>query len=280
MIAGRESFFSLGLKGYISQLISSVDDVFGLSVTTNLEDAWQKAPERLVEKIRSHVLAGNHKIRGSIWELYVWHWLSNNGFQVHYEQDFLNKKKKLDFLAEAKSGYKFYVEAKSFGPNESELLEGDTFYRGDFALKLRESLLLNTDQISEYQDLPVILAFSNSYSPLFQTPFETIRSLFGQPKMNIFFDDRPPELIVTDEGFWFTSNSKQRSFDAVILHNGLVPGFSSMTQPSIWLNPLSKKQFDFKTILESIPIYKSDKSILTSSRADNFVWRDVKLSNL
>ena len=273
----RESFFSHPVKNYLSKRLEESEHILELLMTMEIEDAWQSAPEVMAEKFRAQFESDDQLIRGLIWELFVWRNLQLQGHQVTYEESIPGSVKKLDFKIKSASGYEFYIEAKSIGPNEESLISENTDQKEDFDLELRKILSSHLRQIEDYNATPVLLAFSNSFTKLIETPFEKVRSLYGQPGIRIDLNTGESQATILDEGFWFRNSLDGRSFDGIIFHNGLVPGFSSFQAPSLWLNPNPIFKFDYKELLWPMDIYRSEEMLYKTSKQENYIWKEVRI---
>lgn len=274
---GRESFFSLKGQGYLFQKLKESSHVFELLTTTEIEDAWQLVPEVLANKVRNNINAGNFNLRGFLWEMYIFKQLHQHGHKVEYEQNLDGVSQKLDFKVVSSKGYEFYIEAKSIGPNESEMAREETFYAGDLGMDLRVELSKHLNQVRNFKDAPVILAFANSYSRLFDTPFEYIRAFFGQPGICVNTISFETTNVLLDSGFWNSQETSERGFDGVIFYDGLAPGFSSYTTPKLWLNPFPKFEFDFTQLGWEMDIYKADKDLFITSANRKYTWDKVSI---
>jgi hypothetical protein len=67
----RESFFSHPVKNYLSRRLEESSNTPELLMTMEIEDAWQSAPEVMAEKFRAQFDSEDQRIRGLIWELFV-----------------------------------------------------------------------------------------------------------------------------------------------------------------------------------------------------------------
>lgn len=271
----RESFKSLGLNGYLADRIQNVDHIFEIITSQDIEDAWQSAPEDLAQKLRASARSGSVSIRGYLWELYVWSKLSIPGNRVTYEEVIPGRKTKFDFKVTNLAGYTYYVEAKSMGPNEDELATGQTEFQGDLALKFREQIRSFLRQTEEFKNGPVLLALGNGYQRYFQSTFETIKCLYGQPAITINKETNESWSSWSDQGFWHPQSNAERSFDGIIFLDGLVPGFSTFNEPELWLNPIAPYAFDIHELSWPMNIYKSDAKLYKTSKKDNFIWAPV-----
>ena len=271
MTSGRESFFKLPWSGQLQTLMRNDDHFFVLKMDMAIEDAWQTIPEEMASRIIGNVKSGNQ--RSALWEMFVWMKLTGGNRRVEYETDSENSKNRLDFKVTTTSGYEFFVEAKSFGPSESDLVNETTDAPGEIVCHIRSRLKSSLKQIKDYKDKPVILAFANSFSGITGTKFQFLSILFGKPGVRIHLDTNLVENVITDLGFYLSDSEFNTNFDGVIFHDGFAPGFSTFNDPCLWLNPNSNSQFDFTQLGWEMDIYKAEGGkIWKTNLSCDFKW--------
>lgn len=276
---GRESFASLGLSGYLAERIIRVDDIFEFRTAQEVEDAWQTAPEALANLFRRASKSGSVAIRGYLWELYVWSKLTRSGNIVTYEEVIPGRNTKFDFKVTTPTGYTFYVEAKSLGPNEQDLLADQTEFQGDLALEFRKLIRSYLRQAEEFRDGPILLALGSGFHKYFHSNFETIRCLYGQPSITINRDTGDSWNSWSDHGFWHPESVLERSFDGIIFLDGMIPGFSTFRDPELWLNPIAPCPMNIHEFTWHMNVYKSDENLYRTSFQQNFIWEQIGIYN-
>lgn len=271
----RESFNSLGLAGYLADRIQNVEHIFEFMTAQEVEDAWQSAPEELAQLLRGAAKSGTVSIRGYLWELYIWSRLAIPGNQVTYEEVIPDRNTKFDFKVTTLSGYTYYVEAKSIGPNEQDLVAGRTEFEGDLALEFRRLIRSYLRQAVEFKDGPILLALGNGYQRFFQSTFETVKCLYGQPVITIDRETSESWHSWSDQGFWHPESPLERSFDGIIFQDGIIPGFSTFNDPELWLNPIAPYEMNIQEFLWPMNIYKSDIYLYKTSIQNKYLWEPV-----
>ena len=263
---------SLGFEGKIVDDLKRIRDIWTMPIAMDIQDAWLDAPNSLALRIQSIANSGSKEIRGPLWELYLWKSLSKFCKNVEYEPISHDQKSVLDFQCTTKSGYQFIVEATVYGPNESGLLAEIHENDPNRFETIRQIFKKKIGQIQTSKETPVVLAFCNSFISDFQSKFQKVQILYGQPAVQYNKVTLEEKMIFTDEGFWYPNSEGMRSFDAIYFGSGYLPGFSENAVSSTWLNPISDHPLDIREFQLESDFYKSDEYLYVTNSKNDFKW--------
>ncbi len=264
---------SLGFEGKLIDDLKQSKDIWSMPVAMEIQDVWLNAPEKLATRIMSIAKRGSKEIRGPLWELFIWNSLNKVHKKVEYEPRKNDRKNNLDFHVTTHSGYEFIVEATVLGPNDEQLLSEIEDSEANRFERIREIFKGKVGQIQGTMETPVVLAFCNSFQRDFQTKFQKIQVLYGQPAIQYNFVTSEEKLVFSDKGFWHPDAREKRSFDAIYFGGGYLPGFSSFNLASTWLNPSSNDPLDVREFKLECDFYKSDETLYLTNSSRNFQWQ-------
>lgn len=263
---------SLGFEGKLIDDLKQSQDIWSLPVAMKIQDVWMNAPDELASRIASIAERGSKELRGPLWELFIWNSLNEAHKKVEYEPRNYDQKNNLDFHVTTHSGYEFIVEATVLGPNEDQLLSEIEGSEADRFARIREVFKGKVGQIQGFTKTPVVLAFCNSFIGDFQTRFQKVQVLYGQPAIQYNPVTSEEKMVFSDKGFWHPEAEKERSFDAIYFGSGYLPGFSSYNVASTWLNPISNIPLDIHEFKLECDFYKSEDTLYLTNSSRNFLW--------